>query len=83
MILGSGASLRRRSHVVVSVAWLDGGCFRRGGGGLRRGLLRRNNCRPAVELINFRAKDAAVVDPGGETLRGASLGVWGTMYDLR
>ena len=37
-------------------AWPDGGCVRRGPGGLRRGLLRRNNCRPAVELINFRAE---------------------------
>ena len=60
-------------------AWLDGGCFRRGLGGLRRGLLLPNNCRPPVELINFRAKDATMMDPGGETLPGASLGVWGTM----
>ena len=27
-------------------AWLDCGCFRRGPGGLRRGLLLLNNCRP-------------------------------------
>lgn len=39
-------------------AWLDCGCFRRGPGGLRRGLLLLNNCRPlsSSSSESFRAE---------------------------
>ena len=80
---------RFRSLAAASVArgcvgaWLDGGCFRRGPGGLRRGLLMNNNCRPPVELITIRAKDTTMMVPGGEALPLASRGVRRTMLSSR
>ena len=78
LILCYGASLRRRSHVVMSARGSTAAASD-GGGGLRRGLL-LNNCRPlSSSSISEQRRDGG--GPRRRDSHGASRGVRRTMYD--